>query len=101
MPCADESRYFPAAWSHSQHTSELLLIFWSKMGVEPMADVVKWSKTSTEDHCDVVVPMLCRLIKGLSEEELDKVVYNGRDKDCRKLAEWWDNHKEWDKKNGR
>lgn len=40
---------------------------------------------------------LCSLLRSLSKKDLDRIVYNGRDKDSRKLADWWDEHKKADR----
>ena len=47
---------------------------------------------------DEVVANLCSLIRGLNPRQMDEIVYNGRDKDSRRLADWWDAHKEADEK---
>lgn len=39
-----------------------------------------------------MAPYLCSLIKGLTEEQLEKYVYNARDWDSRRLADWWETH---------
>ena len=33
---------------------------------------------------------LCTLIRNMSEEQRDRIVYNGRDPVSRRLADWWD-----------
>lgn len=43
------------------------------------------------------VSELCYEIGNLSEDMLDAVVYNGRDKRSRKLADWWEEHQKADK----
>ena len=47
---------------------------------------------------DKDVAMLCGLIKGMSEDELNNIVYDGRNPTARKLADWWERHKEADRK---
>jgi hypothetical protein len=47
-----------------------------------------------------VTPMLCEKINSLSKEELEKIVYNGRDKESRMLADWFDEHDKFDKERG-
>ena len=41
--------------------------------------------------------ILCSILKGLTPVQLDEIVYNGRDKQARLLADWWDDHLEWDR----
>ncbi|MBU1269832.1 MAG: hypothetical protein KKA06_04155, partial [Nanoarchaeota archaeon] len=44
--------------------------------------------------------LLIDCVSKFSKEELDKYVYNGRNKDARKLADWWDSHQKRKKKKG-
>jgi hypothetical protein len=95
MPC-----YSPPESNNekeSRKVSELILIFNKKMGIVSDYQIEKWSESFYENHCDIVVPMLCEKINSLSEQELDRVVYNGRDKESRRLADWFDYHNEFDK----
>ena len=41
---------------------------------------------------DAAASHLCELCK----EAPDKIIYNGRDPQARKLADWWDEHKKSD-----
>lgn len=40
---------------------------------------------------------LCELLSGMTEEQLNEHVYNGRDSTARRLANWWDLHQEADR----
>jgi hypothetical protein len=42
--------------------------------------------------------LLCSTIQNLSAEQTDHLVYNGRIKQARCLADWWDTHQEMDQK---
>lgn len=81
----------------SRRVCELILIFDKKMGLASDYRIAKWAEYGSFNHCDIVVPMLCEKINSLSEEELERVVYNGRDKESRRLADWFDYHNEFDK----
>lgn len=37
---------------------------------------------------DEAVIILCNFCKGMGED----FIYNGRDRDCRHLADWWEDH---------
>jgi len=44
-----------------------------------------------------MVQMLCDLCKLIEEKGLDdSIIYNGRSREARRLADWWDDHKEED-----
>lgn len=41
---------------------------------------------------------LCSTIKKMSQHQLDTIVYDGRIKEARDLADWWEEHQEMDRK---
>jgi hypothetical protein len=41
---------------------------------------------------------LCELLRLLPENIIEKLVYDGRNPEARKLADWWDNHQAFDLK---
>ena len=41
------------------------------------------------EKCDEITALLCDYCKSKG----DAFIYNGRDRDCRQLADWWDEHK--------
>ena len=81
----------------SRKVCELILIFDKKMGIVTPYEIKKWAEYGYHNHCDIVVPMLCEKINSLSEEELERIVYNGRDRESRRLADWFDDHDKFDK----
>lgn len=44
------------------------------------------------ERLDELTAFLCDFCKRVGEE----FIYNGRDRDCRQLADWWDEHKRLD-----
>lgn len=50
------------------------------------------------ENLDKNTDRLCGLCNDLSEAEKDKYIYNGKNKDARRLADWWDEHQLADKK---
>jgi hypothetical protein len=47
---------------------------------------------------DDYVPVLCKTIRGMTEDQLNTIVYNGRDATSRDLADWWDEHEAADRR---
>lgn len=95
MPC-----YTPPESNHdkeSRRVSNLILIFDKKMNIKSDPIIEKWANAHYENHCNIVTPMLCEKIRGINEDELNQIVYNGRDKDSRRLADWWDEHNKFDR----
>lgn len=41
---------------------------------------------------------LCALLKNLDETQKSEILYNGRQAISRRLADWWENHQEVDRK---
>ncbi len=44
------------------------------------------------------VVLLCALCAQMSQEETEAIIYDGRDQQARRLADWWDKHQEADRK---
>ena len=91
MPCSE-----PRMSDRDKRTAraaKLLLIFSIREGF----DVPEWVSSERwiwpyGKHCDEVTALLCDFCKRKGED----FIYNGRDADCRKLADWWDDHKKID-----
>jgi hypothetical protein len=48
------------------------------------------------NRLDEATALLCNNCRLLSKEEAEKFIYDGRNKDARRLADWWERHQEWD-----
>lgn len=82
-PCSRECELRRAAW--------LLLFVKGHLG----EDAPKWlSKAADDLYCsdDRAVLELCEKLKSLTPDQMEKIVYNGRDRTSRDLADWWDGH---------
>jgi len=95
MPCyqPEESRNE----KESRRIANLILILDKKLGVPSAPEVVEWSKEIFKDYSHILAPVLCLRIRTLTPEQMDAIVYNGRDKESRMLADWWDEHDAFDK----
>lgn len=54
-----------------------------------------------KDQCDALTAQLCATCHYLEMNETTKaqeLIYDGRDREARKLADWWEDHQEYDKK---
>lgn len=51
--------------------------------------------------CDIFAERLCTMIRSMDTPTQDKIIYNGHCKQARAVADWWDEHKEHDCKQGR
>lgn len=84
----------------SKKVAEHLVYVASKLGKTCKDYVIKASNTmyGDESKIDEMTVTLCNLLKSLSEEQTNKIVYYARSKQSRDLADWWENHQEFDKK---
>jgi hypothetical protein len=51
-----------------------------------------------KSHADYLVSELCSLITNMNEEQLERIVYNAKDKQSRRVADWWEEHLEADRR---
>lgn len=64
-------------------------------------DYVKDAADNAWDHLsklDEMTAFLCETIENESVHDVHAIMYNGRKKKSRALADWWESHKELDKK---
>lgn len=50
------------------------------------------------NRLDEATKILCELCRGLTKEETEKYIYDPHDRVARKLATWWENHQEYDRR---
>ena len=64
--------------------------------------VPHWIKKAAKDpygnteRIDEAVRKLCALCEGMTEAQQNKIIYDGRIIGARRLADWWDEHQEFD-----
>lgn len=72
-------------------------ILYEKLGIFTRLVVpTSYDQIGFAKELDTLTNLLCSLIKKLSEAQLETIVYNGRDKDSRRLADWWEEHQKLD-----
>lgn len=97
MPCRSDYMEPTNKEKRLQETAQLLMYVRSntKTGVK-ISNALRSAAGNlycTKDY----VPELCGVIRGLSEEDKDRIMYDGRNPTARKLADWWDEHEEADR----
>lgn len=96
MPCRSDYMEPTHKERLLQETAVLYAYALNELG-EEVPDTVH--QAATDQYCRVdFVPELCRLIRNMTEDECDRIVYNPRSKISRKLADWWEKHEEADRK---
>ena len=97
MPCYDPLSNPNSRCSQSLRVCRILLYVRDKTGLKLPKEVLQGAEGyGHSDTLDLQTDLLCRVMKGLTDEQLDTIVYNGRCPDARKLADWWDEHKQFD-----
>ena len=95
MPCNSEYMRQNDYEKRLQQTAQLLVFAMRKLGQSPTPVM---TETADNDYAQYdFTPDLCKLINGLSEFEVDQIIYNGRDPMSRRLADWWERHQQADK----
>ena len=92
----------------SKLAAELIVYIDSIMGFPnadfPNREAAEWIYEAAdyvygaESKINELTVMLCHRCRTMTEDEQNEIIYNGRDKNARKLADWWDKHQAADKK---
>ncbi len=100
MPCNSDYMEASGQELESQRVCKLLAYLYDKTG-EAIPNWVARAATDyygNLDRLDEATKLLCECIRGLTEVEFEKFVYNVHDKDSRRLAGWFERHQEWDER---
>jgi hypothetical protein len=99
MPC-DSSYLAPTRLEkESQRCAECLVYVFKQFGDR----CPEWIVEVASDPCghqmklDLMVRMLCSMCRAMNRKEQSRIIYDGRSKNARQLADWWDEHKRADK----
>jgi len=95
MTCSTE----PTVRERQKKEAATLLVFVMNNLGKPIYETLKSAASSLYGGSvdgDAVVAELCAAIRSMTPKQLDAIVYNGRDKMSRRLADWWEEHQEED-----
>jgi predicted DNA binding protein len=84
----------------SQETAQLLLYVHNHLNTQAekyVRDAAKDTYGNVARLDDMVVE-LCALLTAMHDTDRDALVYNAKDKTARRLADWWEEHLEADRK---
>lgn len=98
MPCRSDYMEPTQKESLLQETAQLLI--YVRMNTKSGVKIDDKLKAAARDiYCRRdYVPELCAAMHELTEDQMDRIVYDGRNRDARRLADWWDEHQEADRK---
>lgn len=95
MGCNSEYLKQNSREAELQRAARLLVFVHSRLGTESTPELVK---ASADYYCRAdYVPELCQALKAMTDEQVDSIVYNGRNPLSRDLASWWEQHQLADK----
>lgn len=100
MPCNTDHMEPTVAERQTREGAAILVYVLESLG----KDVIPEIRSAASDiygrgaHPSNIVGMLCTLIKNMTEEEKDRILFNGRNAMARRAADWWDEHQREDAK---
>lgn len=98
MPC--DSRHMERTWQEAESQNLFMRL---KYAMEATGKQVSALVNNSIGYygniqaSDEAARHLCSICKSLQGEELQRVIYDGRNPEARKLADWWENHQEVDR----
>ena len=94
MPCSSDRMEQTAEEKMRAETATLLVYLLNKLGygIDVRAASTSGDYWASKEDGDYVYAKLCKVLGSMNESELDKIVYDGRSRMSRRLADWWENH---------
>ena len=96
MPCNSDYMEQNTKERQLQETAKILVYVIEAKGGVPSKEI---QNASTEYYCNFNkgVSLLCKEIGEMTEEEMNTIVYDGRNPMARQTANWWELHVEADR----
>lgn len=100
MPCRSEYLAPTAEEGKSRNVCCLLQYVLRELGesVPDRVDAASKSIYGDVAKLDSDTAELCRILKSLTPQQTEKLVYDGRSKRARRLADWWERHQRADER---
>ena len=80
--------------ANSRETAILLMYAMKEIGVKVTVDIAH-AATNVYGNASILNDLtvqLCNLCRSLNDEQKEKIIFNGRKKEARNLATWWEAH---------
>lgn len=99
MPCRSDYMEPTAREAGSRQEAGLLVYVNSLLNIPTDHSIMRAAADpyGDRDRADEITAALCATIRKMTPEQVDAIVYNGRDVVARDLANWWDEHQEADR----
>jgi hypothetical protein len=99
MPCNSDYLSDTPAETATRRVAGHLAYLKLSLGQEVSAQIkrdISFKDYPNTDHLNEYVVELCTILGGLTEDQLNHIVYDGKNPKARDLANWWDYHKQAD-----
>ena len=100
MPCNCDHMEPTAAERHRREAAQHLVYIFERLGWSIRDDIRKAANDLYGTGGDECVRILCDILRGAPEEVME-IVYDAKDRRSRRLADWWEDHQEEDRRAGR
>ena len=102
MPCRSDYMEPTARETESKRVAKHIIYLYTKLDIvkhipQTVHDAAK-NTYGDANRCDEFTKLLCGTIQGYPIHDVHAIIYNGRDAEARKLADWWDEHQIVDKR---
>lgn len=99
MPCNSDYLEPRGDEVESQRCAECLVYVFKSINIECPKWIEEASKNvyGNSNKIDILVVSLCKLCTKMTEKEKAAIIYDGKSKQSRKLADWWEEHQEADR----
>lgn len=95
MPCNSDYLKPRPAEVESRRAAKLLVYVHRSLGrISTATWIVQAAESSygNEQRLNDLVRLLCEACQDLTDDERDRIMYNGRKAEARQLADWWESH---------
>ena len=97
MPCRTDHMEPTARERHQREAATHLVYILGRMGQPVPAEIARCAADIYGGQTDEWVKFLCTLLKEMNQEQIDRIVYDAKDKRARALADWYEEHQEVDR----
>lgn len=100
MPCRSDYMEPTRYEEEILQTVKNLIYVYGKLKTKPSDELIRASKSVyfTKEEGDKWVAKLCGILTPMPEKEKQKIIYNAKSAEARKVADWWEEHQEADRK---
>src|SRR5688572_16080237 len=95
MPCRSDYLKQTPQEANNQQAAQLLVYLYNSLNI-PIPSWIAIEAKTYYAHDERSVPLLCSVLKSMSDEDRSRIVYDGFNPTARKLADWWDKHRQMD-----